>query len=244
VIDLTLTIADLLVEGTGRWKVNLVRQTFTDEDAELILKLKPHRSRKDSFKWGYAANGCYSSQSGRKLLDLLKEPSSESICHLLFSCPFATEVWDRSGVQLPLNGFSRSYVFLNVYHLIFANGRRSHYTQNKVFPWVLWQIWKTRNALFFEKVQASSCTAATKALEEADEWFDIIHFGYLLEKIIHALPFLYPCSLEYVEGARNNVAEKIAVSVTRDHRCQSYVASGGPRWLLNRLESEARRACT
>ncbi|KAF3608888.1 hypothetical protein DY000_02049211 [Brassica cretica] len=108
VIDLTLTIADLLVEGTGRWKVNLVRQTFTDEDAELILKLKPHRSRKDSFKWGYTANGCYSSQS----------------------------------------------------------------------------------------------------------------------------------------GARNKVAEEIAVSVTRDHRCQSYVASGGPRWLLNRLESEARRACT
>ncbi|XP_013588953.1 PREDICTED: uncharacterized protein LOC106297216 [Brassica oleracea var. oleracea] len=222
--------------------------------------------------------------------------------------------------------------------------------------WFL-KIWKTRNALFFEKVQASSCTAATKALEEADEWFDVnfkvpqaqpvqvetinssvswspppadllkcdvgvrwnsaericgaawiirnhdgkalLHsrraftgvnskleaelqgfcwvmeslisthytniivesdcgmareailnptrfpwFGYLLEKIIHALPFLYPCSLEHVEGARKKVAEKIAVSVTRDHRCQSYVASGGPRWLLNRLESEARRACT
>ncbi|KAH0868493.1 hypothetical protein HID58_075515 [Brassica napus] len=61
-------------------------------------------------------------------------------------------------------------------------------------------------------------------------------------RIIYALPFLYPCSLEHVEGARNKVAEEIAVSVTRDHRCQSYVASGGPRWLLNRLESEARRA--
>ncbi|CAN6802181.1 unnamed protein product [Brassica oleracea] len=69
-------------------------------------------------------------------------------------------------------------------------------------------------------------------------------FGYLLEKVIHALPFLYPCSLEHVEGASNKVAEEIAVSVTRDHRCQSYVASGGPRWLLDILESEARRACT
>ncbi|CAN6858026.1 unnamed protein product, partial [Brassica oleracea] len=287
----------------------------------------------------------------------LCQASSESICHLLFSCPFAKEVWDRSGVQLPLNGFSRSSVFLNVYHLIFANGRRSHYTQNRVFPWVLWQIWKTRNALIFKKVQASFCTAAAKALEEADEWFDVnfkvpqaqpvqvetinssvswspppasllkcnvgvswnsaericgaawiirnhdgkalLHsrraftgvnskleadlqgfcwvmeslmsthhtniivesdcgmareailnptrfpwFGYLLEKVIHALPFLYPCSLEHVEGARNKVAEEIAVSVTRDHRCQSYVASGGPRWLLDILESEARRACT
>ncbi|KAF3553723.1 hypothetical protein F2Q69_00011738 [Brassica cretica] len=134
---------------TGRWKVNLLRQTFTDEDAKLILKLKPHRSRKDSFKWGYTANGCYSSQS-------------ESDC-----------------------GMAREAIL---------NPTR--------FPW----------------------------------------FGYLLEKIIHALPFLYLCSLEHVEGARNKVAEEIAVSVTRDHRCQSYIASGGRRWLLNRLESEARRA--
>nr|VDD54949.1 unnamed protein product [Brassica oleracea] len=35
---------------------------------------------------------------------------SESICHLLFSCPFAKEVWDRSGVQLPAAGFSRSSI--------------------------------------------------------------------------------------------------------------------------------------
>ena len=217
-VDLTLRISDLFVAGSCRWNVSLVRQTFTHEDAELILKVKPHSDRKDSFKWGYTSNGnYYSSQSGRKLLELLRErqqplhvavglppieknlwkaiwkvkapsklkhflwrvmagavpvkerlnsrglqldsrcrmcPSgSESICHHLFLCPFAKEVWDHSGVQLPHNGFSSSSVFLNVYHLIFANGRRAPYIQNRVFPWVLWQIWKARNALIFENMQ-------------------------------------------------------------------------------------------
>ncbi|KAL0863996.1 hypothetical protein Bca101_043114 [Brassica carinata] len=235
VIDLTLKISDLLIPGMGLLNVNLVRQTFIAEDAELILKLKPRIDRRNSFKWGYTSNGCYSSQSGRKLLELLRErqqplhvslppieknlwkaiwkikaPSklkhflwrvlagavpvkerinsrglhldsscrlcqsgSESICHLLFSCPHAKEVWDRSGVQLPSNGFSSSSVFVNVYHLIFANGRRSHYSHNRVFPWVFWQIWKSRNDLIFENVQASPFHTATKALEEADEWFDV-----------------------------------------------------------------------
>lgn len=235
VIDLTLRISDLLIEGSSRWNVTLVRQTFTDEDAELILKLKPHVSRRDSFKWGFTSNGCYSSQSGRRLLELLKErqqsphvglppiekrlwkaiwkirapqklkhflwrvlagalpvkerlntrglhldarcklcnTGSESIGHLLFSCSYAKEVWERSGIQLPQNGFSRTSVFLNVYHLIFANGRRPKHTQNRAFPWVLWEIWKARNALVFENVQTSPSTVATKAIEEADEWFDV-----------------------------------------------------------------------
>ncbi|KAL0689621.1 hypothetical protein Bca4012_089299 [Brassica carinata] len=282
---------------------------------------------------------------------------SESICHHLFLCPFAKEVWDHSGVQLPHNGFSSSSVFLNVYHLIFANGRGAPYVQNRVFPCVLWQIWKTRNALIFENMQESPSTVVAKALDDADEWFDVnfrvpqaqtvrdeapqssvswypppagsfksnvgiswnradrmcgaswiirnhmgkalLHsrrafsgvsskleaelqgfcwvleslisthhtniivesdcemarealldptrfpwFGDLLEKISHSIPSLYPCSLEHVESARNKVAEEIAVSVTRDHRRQSYVALGGSRWLLSRLESEARLAST
>ena len=98
---------------------------------------------------------------------------SESICHLLFSCPFAKEVWDRSGVQLPAAGFSRSSVFLNVYHLIFANGRRSHHKQNRVFPWVMWQVWKARNILHFEKTQTSSEMTSSKVVEDAGAWFDV-----------------------------------------------------------------------
>lgn len=39
---------------------------------------------------------------------------------------------------------------------------------------------------------------------------------------------------------RNAVAEAITLSVTREERLHSYVASGGPRWLWPVIEKEAR----
>lgn len=86
----------------------------------------------------------------------------------------------------------------------------------------------------------SNCSMAREALLYPAQfpWF-----GSFIQKITLSLPSLYPCSLEHVESVRNIVAEEIAVSVTRDHRIQSYVALGGPRWLRSRLESEAQRAC-
>ncbi|CAN7093652.1 unnamed protein product, partial [Brassica rapa subsp. narinosa] len=280
---------------------------------------------------------------------------SESICHLLFSCPFAKEVWNRSGVQLPAAGFSSSSVFLNVYHLICVNGRRSHHKQNRIFPWVMWQVWKARNILHFEKTQTSSEMASSKAIEDADAWFDanfceqsgveavgeggdnstswcpppvgvvkcnvgvswsgsnllcgaswiirnhdgmaLLHsrrtfknvrskleaeltslcwvveslaalhytnviiesnctharealidptrfpwFQELTDNFGQLMSSLVPCSVEHVITLRNKVAEEIAISVTRDSRYQSYVALGGPRWLINMLEVEARGA--
>lgn len=173
IVDLTLSVSDLLIAGSGSWNVDLIRQTFAEDDAELILKIKTHINRSDGLKWGFTPNGCYSSQSGRKLLGILRDiqhpqtslmppieknlwkaiwkiraPTklkhflwrtmsgavpvkerlntrglqldsrcslchleSESICHLLFTCSFAKEVWDRSGVQLPAAGFSRFQSF-------------------------------------------------------------------------------------------------------------------------------------
>ncbi|KAF3540235.1 hypothetical protein F2Q69_00024877 [Brassica cretica] len=73
VVDLTLCVSDLLIEGSGRWNVEFVRQTFLAADAELILKLKPHIRRRDSWKWSFTSNGCYTSQSGRRLLGILQE---------------------------------------------------------------------------------------------------------------------------------------------------------------------------
>lgn len=37
---------------------------------------------------------------------------------------------------------------------------------------------------------------------------------------------------------RNQSAERIARSVTEEHRYQSYIARGGPIWLKNLLTSE------
>ena len=73
VVDFTLCVSDLLIEWLGRWNVEFVRQTFIAAYAELILKLKPHISRRDAWKWGFTSNGGYTSQSGRRLLGTLQE---------------------------------------------------------------------------------------------------------------------------------------------------------------------------
>ncbi|KAG2328286.1 hypothetical protein Bca52824_011014 [Brassica carinata] len=78
------------------------------------------------------------------------QSAPETICHVLFHCHTACEVWRLSGFPLPPVGFSLNSVVLNFQHLI-------HYSRSQtipqhiclMFPWVLWHIWKGRNELIF-----------------------------------------------------------------------------------------------
>ncbi|KAF8092103.1 hypothetical protein N665_0424s0035 [Sinapis alba] len=406
VVDLTLTVSDLLSDGTSFWNTRLVRQTFEPHDAEIILKMKTRLSCVDMYRWGFTPNGCYTTQSGYKTLQTLKEishptmptvapvekklwrsiwkiqapsklrhfiwkalsgalavrerlhsrrmidgptcilcPSGvETICHMLFTCAAAKEVWDISGIRKPNNGFSMNYVFLNIYHLMFLNPRESNQLCYKSFPWILWHLWKARNVLIFEKTRQTPYVILFAALEEAQTWFDannvvispnlpqqnirvssvswfppptgyvkcnvgitwdenllacgaawivrdqkgiaLLHsrrafsgvssqmeaellgfawavesahslnlknvifeshyllvkeallsppqypmLGGLISDIFRYLPALGQWSMEYVLTLRNLVAKAIADSVTQEHRFQSYVARGGPRWV-------------
>lgn len=65
------------------------------------------------------------------------------------------------------------------------------------------------------------------------------HLRGLVHPIINALQYFQEWSLEHVAPERNRVAQVIATSVTRDHRYQSYVATGGPRWLNDCIRREA-----
>lgn len=70
-IDLTLKVSDLFMDNTGRWNRELLFETFTDEDAERILSLKPRMEAQDSVEWGFTNNGFYSTRSGYKLTEEL-----------------------------------------------------------------------------------------------------------------------------------------------------------------------------
>ncbi|KAF2614838.1 hypothetical protein F2Q70_00009383 [Brassica cretica] len=39
------------------------------------------------------------------------------------------------------------------------------------FPWVLWNLWKARNTLLFERTNCSALSISIKATEDADAWF-------------------------------------------------------------------------
>lgn len=73
VIDLTLTISDLLLPNSSAWDAALVRRTFTDHDTEIILRLKPNRMQEDGYKWGFTKDGIYTSPSGYRFFDSFPE---------------------------------------------------------------------------------------------------------------------------------------------------------------------------
>lgn len=55
------------------WNRNLVLQTFTEEDAARIFRIKPKISQEDLYCWGFTKDGLYSTQSGYKLTEAIIE---------------------------------------------------------------------------------------------------------------------------------------------------------------------------
>ncbi|KAG5400492.1 hypothetical protein IGI04_015099, partial [Brassica rapa subsp. trilocularis] len=104
--------------NTPWWDTQKVRDTFTDEDAARILKIKPGLGTDDTDVWGFTKDGIYTTKSAYKML------SKQSL----------------------------------------AQGNI------KSFPWILWNLWKGRNALVFEKSRLSASSCVSKALEEAEIW--------------------------------------------------------------------------
>lgn len=96
----------------------------------------------------------------------------ELICHVLFTCPLATQAWSEAQLPTPRSGFSTSSIFLNLHHLLaccdkscIAIGIR------RAFPWVLWLIWKARNTFIFERTRSSTESLVKQAQDEAEEWY-------------------------------------------------------------------------
>lgn len=54
VVDLTITVSDILDHHSRSWNVNLVRHLFADGDVELILNIKIFPSQSDSIVWGFS----------------------------------------------------------------------------------------------------------------------------------------------------------------------------------------------
>ncbi|XP_048635088.1 uncharacterized protein LOC125608687 [Brassica napus] len=265
----------------------------------------------------------------------------------------AKETWERSSIPLPLAGFSRNSVFLNIHYLIACSKKRTSQDNSALrFPWFLWQIWKARNAFCFERVRYEAEAIVSKADEDAIIWtqlqrhdqeepsslsrgmlyrrswepppLDMIKCNVgvswrsgsqvsgsawiirdsqgqaishsrrsysacrslteaglnalfwaveavknmrmnkiilevsspevyeiitnsrcnvrrcaLTDKVLHQLSSINHYHLTYVHVEANQVAEEIALSVTRDTRLQSYVAHGGPAWLRTLILKEA-----
>ncbi|XP_048634083.1 uncharacterized protein LOC106373132 [Brassica napus] len=219
IINLTLKISDLLIPNTSSWDSGRVRQAFTEHDAEIILRLKPNRSKEDGFKWGFtrddendphqaplpplekhlwsslwkikapgklklflwkALSGALAVMDRLRSRGIQVDPmckvcnnGTETICHLLFTCPMARDVWERASIVLPPGGFSQNSAFLNLYHLLKQMQKKPKDMNVQAFPWIIWYLWKSRNGLIFERRHYSSVSVLLKAKEEANVWFEL-----------------------------------------------------------------------
>jgi len=96
----------------------------------------------------------------------------ETINHLLFQCPFARQVWALSLIQAPATGFGTS-IFSNINHVI-QNSQNFGIPRHMrtVSPWLLWEIWKTRNKTLFQGTGLTSSEIVAKAYEECNLWIN------------------------------------------------------------------------
>lgn len=96
----------------------------------------------------------------------------ETANHVLFTCHVARQTWARSLFPLPQNGFSEVSVFTNLHYLFQMSKNIQIPLQiRRVFPWVLWSLWKNRNKFFFEGKEFDGETSIAKIQQEAEVWF-------------------------------------------------------------------------
>ena len=93
----------------------------------------------------------------------------ESINHALFCCHFARQCWALSDLPSPPNGFNEDSIYENMSYLLnLSKNQKVEMRLSRVFPWLLWYLWKNRNGFLFEGKLFEAREVVKKAKDEAD----------------------------------------------------------------------------
>lgn len=141
-----------------------------------VWKLKTSRKIKH-FLW-QALTGCVSTCS--RLMDRHCGTSrscprcgatDETICHMLFECPFSSQVWALSHISSTPGQFPSASLFTNFDYLFWRakeNGPPAEHLES--FPWIAWYIWKARNEKVFNNKEVLPPETLALALSESKSW--------------------------------------------------------------------------
>ncbi|XP_010513755.1 PREDICTED: uncharacterized protein LOC104789808 [Camelina sativa] len=91
----------------------------------------------------------------------------ETVNHVLFRCPPARQAWALAHVPVGLQNFPTESVYANVDHFL---GRNNPGNRVDFFPWLMWYIWKARNAKVFENRDEHPDEVVRLAEGEASSW--------------------------------------------------------------------------
>lgn len=82
-------------------------------------------------------------------------------------------MWASSGFPFPPRGFENRTLHENFDYLLnIGKDRRVPKEVSRMFPWVLWMLWRNKNVFRFEGKEYEPGETVTKCREEARRWFD------------------------------------------------------------------------
>lgn len=95
----------------------------------------------------------------------------EDELHLFISCPFAQQVWEATPLHPKFHAGT-----LTDFHSLLTLALRSKalpptcISLSPLAPWILWNLWKSRNYLIFEDRLFTAQDIVLKSLREAGDW--------------------------------------------------------------------------
>lgn len=123
----------------------------------------------------------------------------ESINHVLFECPIARQTWALSNIPSRPGVFPTQSLFTNMDYLFWRLPKEPDLTY---FPWILWYIWKNRNAKIFNNKIGSPPQFLRTAEIEGTLWAEAqIKEGINRGSSFGGSPNLQGVNRCYVDGA-------------------------------------------
>ena len=155
---------------------NFIPPTYGNVDLKQKVWKTKTPSKVQHFLWKLLSRSLATGNNLRK-----RHITNDTICkrcymeeeteeHLFFTCPYVKQIWRASGVANPVFDDPNELLDSKVKVCMeFASSSRLVHFQNLPI-WLLWDIWKSRNKLIFQKKNMHWKTVLRYAKDDAQEW--------------------------------------------------------------------------
>ncbi|XP_010468779.1 PREDICTED: uncharacterized protein LOC104748899 [Camelina sativa] len=170
--DPSLKISHLIDRQSNFWRLDMLFEHFPPEEAVLIRAIPLGSSQTDdSLGWHFTKLG---NQANLRWQGIACDSGcarcgadEETVNHAIFRCPPARQAWALAQVPVGEVSFPTTSIYANVDHFL---GTDNPGAQVAAFPWIMWYIWKARNARVFENVVEKPEEVVRIAVGESTTW--------------------------------------------------------------------------